>query len=267
LPVIDSAASHPLIADGLARAVREAGSLARSKFRSQLRTWTKGNNSPVSEVDIELDSLLRERLTAIAPYAWLSEESNDDIARLASDRVWIVDPLDGTRAFLAGREDWCVSAALVENGRPIMAAIYVPLADELWIAAKGEGARVNFNPIAAKDGNPLASARVAGPKPYLDQLAALEPGIERIPKVFSLAVRLVRVASGAIDVAFASDGGHDWDLAAADLLLKETGGVLSNFRGELPRYNREDPRHEPLVAAGRNLHHDLLKLASRGFLG
>ena len=103
----------------LEAAVREAGALAASTFQTALKSWTKDGGSPVSEADIAVDNFLRERLTRLAPdYGWLSEESEDDPARLDAPRVWIVDPIDGTRAYLAGRTDWSISVALVEDGRP-----------------------------------------------------------------------------------------------------------------------------------------------------
>jgi myo-inositol-1(or 4)-monophosphatase len=255
LPAVDSSLSAQGIAHDLASAVREAGALALGKFRTQVRNWTKGNNSPVSEADIEVDRFLRQRLGALASgYAWLSEESEDDLARLDAERVWIVDPIDGTRAFIAGHSDWSIAAALAERGRPVAAAIYAPVAGELFVAAKGAGARLNGRPLSVSEDSRLAAARVAGPKSYLDAFAALEPAIERLPKVHSLALRMARVSAGLIDVAFASTNSHDWDLAAADLIVHEAGGVLTHFDGEAPVYNRRNPQHQPLVAASRGRH-------------
>ena len=104
--------------------MRDAGALAQSLFRTELKNWTKGASSPVSEADIAVNDLLEERLRAATPdYGWLSEESADDEARLGKRLVWIVDPIDGTRAYLAHREDWCVSVALVEDASPVLAAV------------------------------------------------------------------------------------------------------------------------------------------------
>ena len=128
----------------LTTAVREAGALALGKFGVPIRKWIKGESSPVCEADIEVDQLLRERLSQAAPgYGWLSEESADDAARLAARRVWIVDPIDGTRGFLNGQPDWAVSVALVEDGRPVVAALFAPAIDEFLTAIKGEGTRRN----------------------------------------------------------------------------------------------------------------------------
>ncbi|MDI1263831.1 MAG: 3'(2'),5'-bisphosphate nucleotidase CysQ, partial [bacterium] len=119
----------------LADTVREAGALARSMFRTELKNWTKGASSPVSEADIAVNDLVEKRLRSATPdYGWLSEESVDDDSRLGKQWVWIVDPIDGTRAYLAGREDWCVSVALVEDATPVLAAVFVPVSDEFFFA-------------------------------------------------------------------------------------------------------------------------------------
>src|SRR5215468_5922120 len=123
-----------LVRDRLASAVREAGALALHMFRGQLASWIKGASSPVSEADLAVDALLRERLLAIRDAGWLSEETEDDPARLARSEVWVVDPIDGTRAYLAGSPDWAISAALVGAGRPILAALYAPATDELFLS-------------------------------------------------------------------------------------------------------------------------------------
>ena len=128
----------------LADAVREAGALALSLFRTELKNWTKGASSPVSEADIAVNDLLEKRLRSATPdYGWLSEESADDPSRLGKHLVWIVDPIDGTRGYLAGKEDWCVSVALVENEQPLLAAVFAPATDEFFFAARGQGASCN----------------------------------------------------------------------------------------------------------------------------
>jgi myo-inositol-1(or 4)-monophosphatase len=244
----------------LAAAVRDAGALALSTFRGELKSWIKGKSSPVSEADLAVDALLRERLLAIRNAAWLSEETEDDPSRLKSAEVWVVDPIDGTRAYLAGASDWAISAALVSNGRPVIAALYAPVSDELFLATAGAGATRNGVPIHASSGDAIAGARFSGPKRRLDSLAAIEPRIETAARVLSLALRLARVASGALDGTFTGPNSHDWDLAAADLLVHEAGGVVTTLTGKSLIYNRPDPVHEALLAAGRRRHAVLLDL-------
>jgi myo-inositol-1(or 4)-monophosphatase len=236
----------------LAACVREAGKLALSMFRTPLKQWSKGGSSPVSEADIAVDRFLRERLTAARRgVAWLSEESVDDPSRLASPYVWIVDPIDGTRAFLAGLPDWTVSSALVDNGRPIAACLFAPATDEFFAASVNNGATCNGVPIAATSGASLAQARIAGPKSFVQRLTSLAPDLAVMPRVHSLALRLARVAQGTLDIAVAGANSHDWDLAAADLLVHEAGGALTHVGGGTVLYNQAELRHEILLAAGR----------------
>ena len=249
-----------LVRDRLALAVREAGALALQMFRGQLASWIKGASSPVSEADLAVDALLRERLLAIRDAGWLSEETEDDPARLQRAEVWVVDPIDGTRAYLAGLADWVIAAALVRAGRPLIAALYAPVSDELFLAVAGGGATLNGAPITASTGDQLAGAKFSGAKRRLDSLAAVEPRIATVPRIPSLALRLARVATGALDGTFAAPNSHDWDLAAADLLVHEAGGLVTSLTGESLIYNRPDPVHGALVAAGRARHEVLLGL-------
>jgi myo-inositol-1(or 4)-monophosphatase len=244
--------------------VREAGALALSTFQKPLKSWIKGESSPVCEADIAVDLLLRTRLTADAPhYAWLSEESVDDPARVNARVVWIVDPIDGTRAYIAGNPEWTVAAALVEDGRPIVACVFAPASGEFFFAIAGEGATLNGAAIMTTDGKDIEGARVSGPKRMVERMAAITPSVVAMPRVPSLALRLTRVAQGTLDVAIAGGNSHDWDLAAADLLVHEAGGALTPFSGEPLCYNRPVPRHGMLVAAGRERHATLLELLKR----
>jgi myo-inositol-1(or 4)-monophosphatase len=244
--------------DRLAAAVREAGALALTTFRGELKSWTKGGTSPVSEADLAVDALLRQRLLAIHDAGWLSEETEDDPARLARREIWVVDPIDGTRAYLAGSPDWAVSVARVDTGRPVVAALYAPATDELFLSIAGRGATLNGAPVAASGGDQLAGARFSGAKRRLDSLAAIEPRIEAAPRIPSLALRIARVASGALDGTLAAANSHDWDLAAADLLVHEAGGVMTTLTGQMLTYNQPRPVHGALIAAGRARHAVLL---------
>ena len=260
MPAIDAVDTAEAAAR-LAACVREAGALARSMFGRPLKNWTKGASSPVCEADIAVNELLHRRLTEANPgIGWLSEESADDPARLKARYVWIVDPIDGTRGYIAGLPDWAVSAALVENGRPIAACLFAPVTDEFFLAAAGTGASLNGRALAAAPGTELANMRIAGPKNFLQRMAAIAPPFTIVPRVHSLALRLARVADGTIDAAIAGGNSHDWDLAAADLLVHEAGGALTPFGGGPLVYNRPEPRHGMLIAAGRGRHGALLQL-------
>ena len=255
-------------AEELAACVREAGTVALSMFQKPIRSWTKGPaESPVCEADVAVDEFLRQRLTAIdATVAWLSEESADDPARLDARYVWVIDPIDGTRAYIEGLQDWTISAALTDRGRPIAACLYAPATGEFFQARTASGATLNGAAIAATSGPELEAARIAGPKRFIDRFAAVAPPIIAVPRVRSLALRLARVAQGAVDLAIAGGNSHDWDLAAADLLVHEAGGLMTSLGGGILTYNRAVPRHGMLVAAGRERHAAFMALLGDGRL-
>ena len=242
--------------------MREAGELARVTSRGEFKRWTKGDdNSPVSEGDIAVNNLLRTKLSALAPAAgWLSEETEDSLPGRTMATAWIVDPIDGTRAYITGRDDWTISVALVDGGRPVLAALYAPVTEEMFLGIRGQGATLNGAHIQANQNATLDGAKLAGPKRYLDKLSGLNPDILPQPKVHSLALRLTRVAHGALDAAFASPGSHDWDLAAADLLVQEAGGLMTGFTGQPLLYNQPHTVHGALIAAGPLRHATLIDL-------
>ena len=240
--------------------VREAGALARSMFRTELKNWTKGASSPVSEADIAANDLIESRLRSATPdYGWLSEESVDDEARLGKPLVWIVDPIDGTRSYLAGREDWCVSVALVEGDSPVLAAVFAPVTEEFFFASRGGGAVRNDRPVHATAGTGLDFSRVAGPKPLVERLNRGPGEISLYPRIGSLALRLCRVAEGRLDAAFAGGQSRDWDLAAANLIVQEANGNMTTLSGDTILYNRREVTHGVLVAAGRDRHASIVE--------
>ncbi len=240
--------------------MREAGELALRMSRTELRAWIKGASSPVSEADIAVNDLIQARLQPATPdYGWLSEESADDSSRLDKPFTWIVDPIDGTRSYLARQEDWSISVALVSQGSPLLAAVFAPARDEFFFATYGRGASLNGQQITASPGAKLDFSRIAGPKPLIERLSLSDlglpdEGISIHPRIGSLALRLARVGEGRIDVAFATSNSRDWDLAAADLIVHEAGGKLTTLAGESLVYNLADGRHGILVAAGYERH-------------
>jgi myo-inositol-1(or 4)-monophosphatase len=244
----------------LVAAVRDAGALALSLFRTDVKNWTKGASSPVSDADIAANDLLEKRLRSATPdYGWLSEESADNPSRLGKHLVWIVDPIDGTRGYLAGKEDWCVSVALVENESPLLAAVFAPATDEFFFAARGQGATCNGVVLRATPGTELDFSRVAGPKPLVERLRKTADDIVLHPRIGSLALRLCRVADGRLDAAFAGGQSRDWDLAAADLIVHEADGNMTALSGDAILYNRPEVTHGVLVAAGRDRHAEIIE--------
>src|SRR5262245_12679205 len=164
--------------------MREAGERARATARQPFKRWTKGTEgSPVTEGDIVVNDLLYARLSVLVRgAAWLSEESHNHLPDRALPLVWIVDPIDGTRAYISGRADWTISVALAEHGRPQIAAVYAPVTDEMFLALRGAGATLNGAPTRATPGEPLAGARLAGPKRYIERLLRISPELLPQPK-------------------------------------------------------------------------------------
>ena len=241
--------------DALAATVRAAGALALAKFQRPLKSWMKEGASPVSEADIAVDELLRERLLgARAGFGWRSEESAEASGNPPAKLVWIVDPIDGTRSYLAGQPDWVISVALVAEGRPLVAALLAPVTDELFLAARGLGATRNGAPVRTTGGGAVGALRIAGPKRYFEALAAVAPQMTAMPRLGSLALRLARLAQGELDIVFASGSSHDWDLAGADLLVHEAGGTMTSLAGKGVIYNQPTSVHGALVAAGTERH-------------
>jgi myo-inositol-1(or 4)-monophosphatase len=246
---------HPVEALSLLEAAaRAAGDAALSYFRPGLPTTArvtyKDGESPVSEADLAANATLERHLGAAIPGAgWISEETEASDAA-AGPRLVIVDPIDGTRAFIAGDPQWSVSVAFVENGRPIASVVHSPALGVTFSAARGGGAHRNGERLTCSQRRSLSGAIVAGPRPLLDRLAhAGQENFERAPRTPSLALRLARAADASFDLAVASDGAHDWDIAAADLILAEAGGALVDAAGA-PIVYRNRPVRRGLLAAG-----------------
>jgi myo-inositol-1(or 4)-monophosphatase len=260
---LDSIVVEDSLAASFTDVIRDAGELALGYFRQGAKTsaevFTKPGGSPVTEADFLVDRFLKEKLEGLVPEAaWLSEETADTDARLSNGLVLIVDPIDGTRAFVNGDATWAVAVGLVANGRPILGVIHAPALKETYAAVKGHGAFRNGQPIAVSQRPAIdAEARVSGPSRLASSLQTAGMQFTLQPKIPSLALRIARVASGDLDAAFASEHAHDWDIAAADIILQEAGGVLSGLGDGPLIYNRSDTRHGLLIAAPAQIHAQL----------
>lgn len=237
----------------LADAAKEAGRIAQTFFRRNPDVWYKDGKSPVSEADLAVDNFLKSELLMARPdYGWLSEETTAERASPQSGRMFVVDPIDGTRAFLKGLPTWCVSIAVVSEGRPIAGVLDCPEKSEVYLAMAGSGARLNGqNIMVAK-----ASHRptIAGPASMIDALpVAFRKNINRHAYIPSLAYRIAMVANGSIDATFVRPSAHDWDIAAADLLLQEAGGAIRMTDGTLPEYGLPGSRQGAMVAGSGTL--------------
>ena len=246
-----------------------AGELALSFFRPGEMTPAtishKPGGSPVTEADYQVDDYLKRHLLALLPQAgWLSEETEDDRTRLTKNLVFVVDPIDGTRGFMTGKAAWAIAVALVEHGRPSFGIVHAPALQKTYVAVKGEGARLNDRPIAVSRLDTVRTdTRVAAPAFLADRLLQSGLRFDLQPKIPSLALRIAAVASGALDAGFASENSHDWDIAAADLILQEAGGRLATIDGGSIRYNQHDTRHGLLIAAPVQIHAEINAAARR----
>lgn len=233
----------------LEEVVRQAGELALGFFQGGARNWTKADDSPVTEADIAVDRFLAAALPPLVDGSgWLSEETADDGARLNMRRVWIVDPIDGTRAFVEKKPEWVVSVALVEDGRPVAGVVRNACGDVTHAAIRGGGAARNGVRMRTEDSDELEGLKVGGAKSMLSHLkphGALEGRWH-----YALANRLVQVVGGDLDAAVARPNAHDWDIAAAHLILEEAGASLIDVDGAVPSYNRASTRHGGLIASG-----------------
>lgn len=241
-----------LLFQGMCDAAREAGRKALAWFEPGSATRAeisyKHGHSPVSAADLEVDRYLQRTLRELLPEAgWLSEETPDNGSRLTTREAFIIDPIDGTGGFIRGEREWCVSIALVRDGVPVMAVIEAPALGQTFTALAGAGAWCNNAMISVAHevaGTPL---RLNGPA-RLANLPGLPPMILS-PKSPSLAYRLMMVADGRLDGVIASPNAHDWDIAAADLVVREAGGALHDHAGNALRYDRQELRHKELFAA------------------
>jgi myo-inositol-1(or 4)-monophosphatase len=248
----------------LQEAALEAGKIALRYYLAENTVWMKHGNSPVSQADMEVDRYLRESLLAARPaYGWLSEETADDPVRMERDFVFVVDPIDGTRGFLEGNPHWCLCLSIVREGRPVASVVHCPALRRTFSAAARQGARLNGKAIVNRQAEEIV--RITGSKRLNEELNRLYPGrFTILPYVPSLAYRLVLVATGEIDGAFARSGSHDWDLAAAELILEEAGGSMTTALGENLVYNGHHSHNPALVAAGPGRHAAMLQLAKTG---
>lgn len=245
----------------LIAAAETAAEIATRHFGRDPRTWEKADQSPVTEADLDVDTALREVLTAARPdYGWLSEETPDDPDRLRARRVFVVDPIDGTRTFLEGGRSWCHSLAVVEGGVPVAAVVYQPLRQRMWVAEARGGARLNDTRLRVADRRQADGAQVLAGRPTLDP-ARWPGGLPLLGRHYrpSLAYRLALVAEGRFDAMVTLMPAWEWDIAAGALILGEAGGTVTDRAGAPLRFNAPGRRTNGVLAAGPALHDALLQ--------
>jgi myo-inositol-1(or 4)-monophosphatase len=244
LPVID-----PRLAE-LSDIARAAGALAMKKFKGDISSWDKSPGNPVSEVDLAVDQFLKERLRALDRDAgWYSEETRDNAERLLLPRVWVVDPIDGTRDYLRGRDGWAVSIALAEGGAVTLGVLDAPARGEHWAAARGSGARRNGISITASQRAELVGARVPAevlPKSDIDLVTVFKPN--------SIALRIAMVAADEADLVAALRWSNEWDVAAAALIAEEAGARVTDAHGRRLQFNSTTGQAFGVLATSKALH-------------
>lgn len=237
-------------------AAREVGLVAQRMKAEGLKVWSKDGGSPVTNADIAVDNLLKERLGAARPaYGWLSEETADDLARLSKSRQFVVDPIDGTVAFFKEKPFWAVSIAVVADGQPIVGVVHAPELEETFTAVAGVGAFLNGAPIRASACDGVEGCAMLGDGPMFKHPAWPTPWPEmRIETRNSIAYRMCLVAEGRFDAALALTPKNEWDLAAADLICREAGATVTDHKGRTFAYNKRAPSEPSLVCAAPALH-------------
>ncbi len=241
----------------LVAATEAAAAVALAVFdRGGVRRWDKSPGNPVSTADLAADAQLKAALLGGRPgYGWLSEETVDDPARLARHRVWVVDPIDGTRDFIRGRSGWAVSAALVEDGAPVLACLAAPARRQVFVASAGGGATLNGTPLAVSGATVLAGVRLPIDPPTLTAAFWPEPwDAVAVEKPNSIALRMAHVAHGVADGFIEGRTVHEWDVAAAALIVSEAGGRVTDQRGAPLAFNQPGPDVHGVVAATPALH-------------
>lgn len=236
--------------EAVAAAARDAAVLAFERAGTDYCRWEKEPGHPVCEIDLAVDLMLKLRLRALVPDAgWLSEETADSPARLGTDRVWVVDPIDGTRDYLRGRDGWCVSVALVEKGRLQLAVLEAPARGESWLAVAGQGATRNGVPLSASTRRHLPGARVP-----IDALPRRDADLVAVAKPNSIALRIAMIAADEADLCTSVRWGHEWDIAAAALIAEEAGATVSDAFGTPIRYNSTRAEAFGVVASAPAIH-------------
>jgi myo-inositol-1(or 4)-monophosphatase len=247
--------------DLLRQAAKEAAGLALGYLNRPLKRERKADGTTVTEADIAIDRLLAARLREARPdYGWLSEESLENKHRLVARRVWIVDPIDGTQAFVKGADDWVIALCLAEDGVPVLSAVVNPVRNEFFEARAGNGTLLNGRRISASTHKSLDGARVAAsPRPAnKGTWRPPWPGA-RHTGVNSSIYRLALVASGRADVSFALNPKWEWDIAAGALLVTEAGGKATCKTGAPLAFNSPEARVPGLIAAAPGLHDILIE--------
>lgn len=233
----------------LSKTIKQAGARALELARSGFDVQTKRDRSPVTSADLEVNRILHAMQQGYFPDdGWLSEESPDDPARLDRSRVWIVDPIDGTNAYMKRLPDFCISVALVQDGKPVLAAIFNPSTDELFTAVRGQGLSLNGNRLVPSPSQDTTALVMVSPWEFRNgRWAGLENRLHCRP-MLSIANAMALTAAGRIQAVLTIEPENEWDLAAGVLLIEESGGTVADAAGRPLTFNQPTPRFDGTIA-------------------
>ena len=241
--------------------ILEAGKLALKWFKKDPEQWKKDDGSLVSKADIEINDLLNKLLKNKNPeFGWLSEENEDDKSRLNKKITFVVDPLDGTKAFLEGKKEFSISVAIVKNGLPISGIVFSPSTDEMFEAEKNKGSWKNNKKVIISNYNRLEKCKMIAFKPMFSHPAWKEPWPKMdVENRNSIAYRMALVASGQYDAMMALNSKNDWDIAAGDLLISESGGIVTLHTNKKIIYNTENTKKPSVIGTNKAIHEKIIK--------
>ncbi len=238
---------------------RAAGAAIMSFYRSSFDVADKSPDNPVTDADLAADRLLHERLTALVPEAgWLSEETGDSPERLGRERVWVVDPLDGTKEFVLGIPEFSVAVALVEGGEPVLGIVFNPATGELFYAARGVGAFYNDLPAQPSGRRVLAGATIDASRSEIKK-GEFDPfaDLVQLRIVGSIAYKLARVSAGICDATWSRGPKHEWDICAGSFLIQVAGGHVADLNDDAIRFNQPHPKVNGIIADNGVLHPEI----------
>ena len=244
------------------QAALDAARLVFERFTpGAVATEYKAGHDPVTEADRAVDAVLRQNLLRDGE-GWLSEETADNPSRLDKERVWIVDPLDGTREFVKGLPEFCVSIGFVENGKPVAGGIYNPATQETFIGAIDAGVLYNGQPARPSQRTTLDDALILASRSEVKrgEWKPFENGPFRVQAMGSVAYKLALVSAGLADITFTLTPKNEWDVAAGAALVLSAGGFVSTLEKTSLVANRRDPLLSGLLASGPFLKDKLLEL-------
>lgn len=242
----------------LIETARVAGGIARDYYdRGDTKAWDKSENHPVTEADIAVNNYLEKTLQTARPdYGWLSEETQDDASRLTTKRSFVVDPIDGTRAFIDGKPHFTICLAVIEDGIAVVGVVYNPVLDEMFEAVLGGGARLNDTVIKPSRYASISGCSMIG---YPRKFKRLGWPDMRVSIRNSVAYRIVMVAAGLRDASVVFTPKSDWDLAAADIIAREAGAHITDLDGNAFHYAKDGVKENGVICAGPRLHALLLE--------